>query len=239
VPRILRLYAAPDDPDPTGAIEFLLGVHGLPGKVAFTFVEQGDGEIEVTVHGAADTASWERVVQVFGYRHGDQLFSTDGSTTDDIVRPRLADRKLVVVDWLTGGLMADRLTAAGVVFDALDPGAILTQVSLEVIAAYRAVSPEVTEHMARLALGALGSAPGLATAIAIAGVGAGGAGADDTPTRTVYVSAVGSNGVTLTYEVDLNGGAEELLGRTVTLAMHVLRALHGPERLRVRSPVQI
>ena len=237
-PRILRLYAAPVDPDPTGAIEFLSRHPRLPG-VTFEIAEQGDGEIAVTVLGAPDDVSWALVLDVFHKRNGNELFSTDGSTTDDIVRRRLAARKLVVVDSFTGGLMAARLTAAGAVFDSPDPRTILVGVPLEVMAAHRAVSPHVTAQMARRALGALGPAPGLATAIAITGVRAAGAGATDIPSRIVYVSAVASSGGRLTYQVDLQGGAEELLSRAVTLAMHVLRALLGLERLRVSRPVDI
>ena len=60
-PRILRLYAAPD---PTGAIEFLSRHPRLPG-VTFEIAEQGDGEIAVTVLGAADDVSWALVLDVF------------------------------------------------------------------------------------------------------------------------------------------------------------------------------
>ncbi len=231
--RILRLYGVPT-PDPTGAIGFLSTHRALPG-VTFATEDRRDGEIVVTVGNAAADQSWGWIVDVFRKRHGYELFSTDGSTTDDMVARRLAGYTVVVVDSFTQGLIAARLIDAGVSCDCLDADRVLLGVPARVIVEH-GVIPHVAYHMAKGQLALASPAPRAAVAIVgRVGVGTGA----DVPAGRICLSATGSGGATLTYRVDLQGDPAELRRRAATLAMHLLRVLHGPERLRVNRPVEI
>lgn len=232
--RVLRLYGVPT-PDPTGAIGFLSTHHALPG-VTFETTDQRDGEIVVTVGNAAADQSWGWVVEVFRKRHGYELFSTDDSTTDDIVARRLAGYTVIVVDSFTQGLFAARLTDAGVSCDSSDADRVRLGVPAGVIVERGVISPHVAYHMAKGQL-ALAS-PGPRAAVAIVGRVGLGTGAD-VPAGRICLSATGNGGATLTYQADLQGDPAELRRRAATLAMHLLRVLHGPERLRVHRPVEI
>ena len=54
--------------------------------------------------------AYRAFVEFLASRHGEQLFSLDGSTVDAQVASLLADRMVAVAESCTGGLMSARLT---------------------------------------------------------------------------------------------------------------------------------
>jgi nicotinamide-nucleotide amidase len=236
--RTLRLYGWPT-PDPTRAIGFLSSDPALTA-VTFEVADQRDGEIVVTVRRASAKA-WDRVVDVFGKRHAWEVFSTDGTTVDDTVAARLARDTVLTVESGTDGLLLARLTEAGVDSHSVDAMQSLLGLTpdevAEVIATHGMVSPHCAELMAGGAL-ALDDRRGVIT-LALIGVVDPGAGSDAVPAGTFCLSATGNGVGTITCKVQLQGGAAEVRKQAATLAMHALRVLRGPERLRVSTQVEI
>jgi nicotinamide-nucleotide amidase len=243
-PRVLRLYRVPD-PDPTGTIGFL-NRELEPRGVTFDAADQGDGEVVVTVRGAGPDA-WSRVRDVFRRRHGSELFSTDGATVDEIVAARLDGHRVATAESLTAGLLLARLTdrsgssayvVAGVGAYSVEAKISLVRVPRRVITRYGVVSPQTAESMATGILDV--ESLRLDTAIALTGVAGPSGGTEAAPVGTVCLSVATSDpgGVTLTYRVNLPGDRSQVRRRSVTLAMHMLRAVHGPERLRVDRPIE-
>ncbi|MGH2876882.1 MAG: molybdopterin-binding protein, partial [Solirubrobacteraceae bacterium] len=69
------------------------------------------GEIEVATRFAPDALQdYDALVRFVESRHGDTLFSRDGSTIDEQVAELPAGRSLAVAESCTGGLFASRLT---------------------------------------------------------------------------------------------------------------------------------
>ena len=69
------------------------------------------GEIEIATRYEPDAqGDYDRLLQFIRDRHGDTLFSLDGSTIDDQVADLLAGHTLAVAESCTGGLLAARLT---------------------------------------------------------------------------------------------------------------------------------
>ena len=70
------------------------------------------GELEVVVrHEPATKAAYDALEGVIRERHGQYLYSTDGTTIDDQVSELLGDMQIAVGESCTGGLMAARLTS--------------------------------------------------------------------------------------------------------------------------------
>jgi nicotinamide-nucleotide amidase len=71
----------------------------------------GEGQIDVD-YGPGAQAVCDRFVAALVERHGDAVFSLDGTTVDEIVARLLRDRRIAVADACTGGLLTARLSAA-------------------------------------------------------------------------------------------------------------------------------
>jgi len=69
------------------------------------------GEIEVaTRYELFAEDAYQALVEFIASRHGEQLFSRDGSTVDSQVASLLGSRMVAVAESCTGGLMSARLT---------------------------------------------------------------------------------------------------------------------------------
>jgi nicotinamide-nucleotide amidase len=233
----LRLFGLPE-PDPREAEAFLSAE--LSG-VSFENARTDDGEVEVTAHGVRTRATSDRIIDVFQKRHGWQLFSTDGRTVDELVVERLHGRRLVVVECNTAGRVRARLreaseTAVWLGMDAQPMATLpfLLGVPRSVIADHGAASPQLAERVAHAALHRWEEL-GLDTAIAITDVVTTGDG--DQARGLVSISGTRREGGFITCQQAFQPGPRDTTAQAVTLGMHILRVLLGPERLRVDGQV--
>jgi nicotinamide-nucleotide amidase len=189
------------------------------------------GEIEVsTRYEPAAAGDYAALVQFIRDRHGDTLFSDDGSTVDEQVTRLLDGRKVAVAESETGGLMAARLTerpgssawfAGGVV--AYSNQAKIASVGVEesLIERFGAVSTEVAEALADGARERFDTDFG----IGITGIAGPDGGTDEKPVGTVCFSISERGGERLTRSTRLPGGRADVRDRSTTVAMHLLRRL--------------
>jgi nicotinamide-nucleotide amidase len=196
-----------------------------------------DGELEVVTRFAPDAQpAYDRLAALLADHHGDTLFST-GPTLDDLVAQGFADRGLTVAtaESCTGGLLAARLTErpgssawvlGGVTAYANSAKEQLLGVPAEMLAEHGAVSPEVAVALAEGARARFGADVG----VGITGVAGPGGGTPDKPVGTVHVCVAGPDGREARV-LRLPGSREHVRDRSVTAAMHLLRALvsDGPQ----------
>ena len=193
------------------------------------------GEIEVVVrHDEAGADARAGLEHVLASRHGDTLFSVDGSSVDEQVARLLEGCWLALAESCTGGLMAARLTerpgssayvAGGVVSYSNESKVELLGVDAALIEAHGAVSPEVAEVMA---LGALARFDA-DTAVAITGVAGPGGGTEAKPVGYVCWNVRTSDGRAIAVDRQVPGDRAEIRDRSTTIAMHLLRRLLGGE----------
>jgi competence/damage-inducible protein CinA-like protein len=191
----------------------------------------GDGELEVVTRFPPEAQpAYDRLRALLAERHGDTLFST-GPTLDDLVAGGFADRRLTVAtaESCTGGLLAARLTArpgssawvlGGVTAYANSAKEELVGVPAEMLAEHGAVSPQVAQALAEGARARLGADVG----VGITGVAGPGGGTPDKPVGTVHICVVGPDGEEAR-SLLLPGSRTVVRERSVTVAMHLLRAL--------------
>lgn len=189
------------------------------------------GEIEVDVRyrdGAAGEA--ESLRDALAGRHAETLFSTDGSTIDEIVSSLLNGRRLAVAESCSAGLLAARITdppgaseyfAGGVVAYSNAAKSELLGVDPELIESHGAVSPEVAERMARGALDRFGAD----IAVAITGVAGPGGGTPEKPVGFVCFDAIDLKGEREARSIVIPGGRADVRDRAALVGMHLLRRL--------------
>jgi nicotinamide-nucleotide amidase len=188
-------------------------------------------EVEVVTRYEPDAAqAWNELLDVVSVRHGDTLFSTDGTTIDEQVAALLAGRWIGLAESCTGGLMAARLTerpgssdyvAGGVVSYSNEAKESLLGVDPDLIERVGAVSPEVAEAMADGALERFGAD----TAVGITGVAGPSGGTEAKPVGYVCICTKTSDGRVLARDPHLPGDRAEIRDRSTTVAMHLLRRL--------------
>jgi nicotinamide-nucleotide amidase len=190
------------------------------------------GEIEIaTRYEPAQEGLYAAFVEVVRARHGDTLFSEDGSTIDEQVAALLRDRGLTiaVAESCTGGLLAGRLTdlagsseyvLGGLVVYANEAKVGLAGVDPALIERAGAVSTEVADALAEGARERLGADLG----VGVTGIAGPGGGTEEKPVGTVCFSAVG-DGRRLTRRVQLPGGRADVRDRSTAVALHMVRRL--------------
>jgi nicotinamide-nucleotide amidase len=234
-----------------GAVDYeqhMLRLFGIPEseiaetlRVAEGSVE-GFGELEITTclrraelevvvrHERSGEPAWDALFALISERHGDTLFSVDGSSIDEQVAALLKGRWVALAESCTGGLMAARLTerpgsseyvAGGVVSYSNEAKSALLGVDPALIERHGAVSPEVADAMADGALARFGAD----TAVAITGVAGPGGGTESKPVGYVCWSIKRSDGAVLARDTRLPGDRAEVRDRSTTVAMHLLRRL--------------
>jgi nicotinamide-nucleotide amidase len=192
------------------------------------------GEIEMVTRFEPEVGSvYEELVALLRERHGEDIFSEDGSRVDDQVAQLLAGRRLATAESCTAGLLAARLTerpgasayvAGGVVVYADEAKVDLLGVARGLIEQHGAVSEPVAEAMANGALERFEAD----TAVAITGIAGPGGGTEEKPVGTVCWSVKLADGAGLTRTARLPGDRADVRDRSTTVAMHILRrALNG------------
>jgi nicotinamide-nucleotide amidase len=187
------------------------------------------GEVEMVTRYEPDAAGiYAKLMELLRERHGQQIFSEDGSLIDGQIAQLLAGRRVATAESCTAGLLAARLTdrpgssdyvAGGVVAYANEAKTELLGVEPDLLAAHGAVSEPVAEAMADGALSRFGAD----TAIAITGIAGPGGGTDDKPVGTVCFTVKLADGETLTRTIRLPGDRSDIRERSTTVAMHLLR----------------
>ena len=187
------------------------------------------GEVEMVTRYEPDAAgTYAQLLGLLRDRHGQELFSEDGSSVDDQVARLLAGRRIATAESCTAGLVAARLTelpgssdyvAGGVVAYANEAKTDLLGVDPTVLDTHGAVSEPVADAMAEGALRRFGAD----TAIAITGIAGPGGGTADKPVGTVCFCVRLAGGAAVTRTMRLPGNRADVRERSATVAMHMLR----------------
>jgi nicotinamide-nucleotide amidase len=187
------------------------------------------GEIEMVTRYEPDAADvYSQLVELLRERHGQHIFSEDGSRVDDQVAELLTGRRIATAESCTGGLLAARLTdrpgssaysAGGLVAYANDAKTELLGVAAALIQAHGAVSEPVAEAMAAGALRRFGAD----TAVAITGIAGPDGGTEDKPVGTVCFTVALAGCGSSTRTLRLPGDRNDIRERSTTVAMHLLR----------------
>ncbi len=164
----------------------------LDGLEITTCLRRGEIEIGTRYEPAAEP-DYDRFEAFLAARHGELLFSPDGTTIDEQLGGLLAHRTIAVAESCTAGLLAARLTdragssayflGGGVVYSnaakidlaGVDPG---------LIERFGAVSNEVAEALASGIAARFGASLG----VGITGIAGPGGGTPDKPVGTVCIS---------------------------------------------------
>jgi nicotinamide-nucleotide amidase len=227
--QTLRLFGIPES-EIAETLRVAEGeVEGFDGLEITTCLRRAEVEVVTRWEPSAQPA-WEAVRALIAERHGESLFSTDGTSVDEQVARLLAGRRAAVAESCTGGLMAARLTerpgssgyfAGGVVSYSNEAKSSLLGVDAALIERHGAVSPEVAEAMADGALARFGAD----TAVAITGVAGPGGGTEAKPVGYVCWAVKLADGSQLVRDVRLPGDRAEVRDRSTTVGMHLLRRL--------------
>nr|WP_090275254.1 competence/damage-inducible protein A [Mycolicibacterium komanii]CRL68223.1 competence/damage-inducible protein CinA-like protein [Mycolicibacterium komanii] len=187
------------------------------------------GELEIVTRYEPDAAqTYTELIALLRDRHGDALFSEDGSRVDEQVAGLLTGRRIATAESCTGGLLAARLTdlagssayvAGAVVAYANDAKSELLGVDPALIVEHGAVSEPVAEAMADGALNRFKAD----TALAITGIAGPGGGTADKPVGTVCFSLKLADGTVVTRSMRMPGDRADIRERSTTVAMHLLR----------------
>jgi nicotinamide-nucleotide amidase len=191
------------------------------------------GEIEIaTVFPPEAEDDYDAFAAGIRERHGDTLFSEDGSTIDAQIASQLLEggRTIAVAESCTGGLMAGRLTdragssayvLGGVVVYSNEAKVAFADVPAELIERFGAVSPEVAAALADGARNLFGASLG----VGITGIAGPGGGTEAKPVGMVCVSVADARGEREDSTVQLPGDRAMVRERTTTVVLHLLRRL--------------
>ncbi|MFJ6096436.1 competence/damage-inducible protein A [Williamsia muralis] len=191
------------------------------------------GELEmVTRYPESAAGAYAQLAEQITARHGDRIFSTDGSTIDDLVAAALAGRRIATAESCTGGLVAARLTEragssayvmGGVVSYANEVKSGLLDVPAGMIAEHGAVSEQVAARMAEGALSRVGAD----VAVSTTGIAGPGGGSDLKPVGTVCFGVAVTGQPTVTRTRRLPGDRASVRALSTTVAMHLLAEVLG------------
>lgn len=186
-------------------------------------------EIEMVTRYEPEAADvYAQLTKLLRNKHGDQVFSEDGSQVDDIIAQLLTGRKIATAESCTAGLLAARLTdrpgsseyvMGGVVSYSNQAKQKLLGVDPALIETHGAVSEPVAEAMAAGALQRFSAD----TAVAITGIAGPGGGTEEKPVGTVCFTVKLGDGTTVTRTLRLPGNRSDIRERSTTVAMHLLR----------------
>jgi nicotinamide-nucleotide amidase len=192
------------------------------------------GELEVVTRYGVDLADrYQRLVEEVRDEYGDAVFSTDGSTVDDIVAGSLERRGLTIAtaESCTAGLLAGRLTEragssgwvrGGLVVYSNQAKSDLADVPPELVERHGAVSEQVAAALATGARRRFGADVG----VGVTGIAGPTGGTPEKPVGLVHVCVEGPDGSVCAAPV-LGGGRAGVRARSVTVALHLVRELLG------------
>jgi nicotinamide-nucleotide amidase len=197
------------------------------------------GEIEVVTRYEPEAQEAYRALEaLIRERHGDTLFSDDGSSIDDQVAALLTGpplRTIAVAESCTGGLVAARLTErsgssayvlGGVTAYANSAKADLVGVDPALIETHGAVSPEVAGALADGAVARFGADVG----VGLTGIAGPDGGTEEKPVGYVCFCVVERGGGRLARDVQLPGARVDVRDRSTTVCLHLIRRLLLGER---------
>jgi nicotinamide-nucleotide amidase len=189
------------------------------------------GEIEIaTRYEPSAAVVYGAFAEFVRERHGDTLFSLDGSTIDEQVAALLKGHRIATGESCTGGMLAARLTdragssayvAGGVVAYSNEAKSSLLGIDAALIERVGAVSTEVAEALADGAIERFGADVG----VGITGVAGPDGGTEEKPVGLVCFSVALRDGERITRSVRLPGNRADVRDRSTTVAMHLLRRL--------------
>jgi nicotinamide-nucleotide amidase len=196
-----------------------------------TCLRRGEIEVATRFEPPAQPA-YDQLLRFLRERHGDTLFSLDGSTIDQQVARLLVDggRTVSVAESCTGGGLSARLTdgagssayfLGGAVVYSNQAKSDLAYVDPGLIERVGAVSVEVAEALADGAVRRFGTDIG----VGVTGIAGPGGGTEDKPVGTVCVSVVDRADARITRRLRLPGDRADIRDRSGTVAMHLLRGL--------------
>jgi nicotinamide-nucleotide amidase len=194
-----------------------------------TCLRRAEIEVSTRYEPAAQEAYDELVAFIRG-RHGDTLFSDDGSTIDEQVATMLGGHRIAVAESCTGGMVSARLTdrpgasayfVGGMVVYANEAKVSLAGVEPELIDRFGAVSEEVAIALALGAIERLDADIG----VGVTGIAGPDGGTEQKPVGTVCFSVKVRDGQEITRTVRLPGGRADIRDRATTVAMHLVRRL--------------
>ena len=229
--QTIRMFGLPE----SGLAETLRGAEAsIPGFASLEITTcLRRGEIEMVTRYEPDAADvYAQLTRFLRDRHGQQIYSEDGSQVDDLVAKLLSGRWIATAESCTAGLLAARLTdrpgssdyvAGGVVAYSNEAKAQLLGVDPALIETHGAVSEPVAEAMAAGGLQRFGAD----TAVAITGIAGPGGGTPEKPVGTVCFSVMLDGGRTDTRTLRLPGNRSDIRERSTTVAMHLLRRMLG------------
>ncbi|MCZ4563927.1 competence/damage-inducible protein A [Rhodococcus sp. IEGM 1401] len=186
------------------------------------------GELEmVTRYAESARPAYVDLERLVGKIHGARVFSTDGSTIDDIVAHRLSGHRIATAESCTGGMIAARLTdragssayvIGAVVSYANEAKTGLLDVPAEIIDQHGAVSEPVAALMAEGALNRLN----VDIAVSTSGVAGPGGATEAKPVGTVCFAIAVTGRPTVTHTLHLPGERASVRALSTTAAMHML-----------------
>jgi nicotinamide-nucleotide amidase len=235
--RMLRLFGIPESEIAETLRVAEPVVEGFEQLEITTCLRRGELEVVVRYEPATRSA-YEALEGVISERHGQYLYSTDGSTIDDQVSELLGEMQIAVGESCTGGLMAARLTSrpgssgcvqGGVVAYSNEAKEHLLDVPSSVLEEHGAVSPEVAEALADGAIGRFDAQVG----VGITGVAGPDGGTREKPVGYVCWCVKRDDGRKVARDVRLPGDRNEIRDRSTTVAMHMLRRLLSGEELPI------
>jgi nicotinamide-nucleotide amidase len=191
------------------------------------------GEVEVvTRYEPSEDAVYAAFADFVRERHGDTLFSDDGTTVDEQVLSllRAEGGTIAVAESCTGGLLSARLTEQPGSSDVMRGGLVvysnaakvgLAGVDAALVERVGAVSQEVAEALADGARAALGAGVG----VGITGIAGPGGATEGKPVGLVWLSVSHADGRRITRSVTLPGSRADVRDRSTTVALHLVRRL--------------
>ena len=225
---MLRLFGIPES-EIAETLRAAEGEIGLDGLEITTCLRRA--ELEVVVRADAESeAAADALTKLIAERHGDALFSVDGSSIEEQIAELLEDRTVAVGESCTGGLLSTRLTdrpgssryfAGGVVAYSNDAKVKLLGVPAELIDRHGAVSDEVAEALAAGAIERFEADFG----IGLTGVAGPDGGTAEKPVGHVCFCVMERDGDKIVRAIDLPGSRGDVRDRATTVALHLLRRL--------------
>lgn len=205
------------------------------GVEVTTCLRRTELEVDLRYRASAPgaAAAARKLVAEIERRHGDNLVSRGGESTDAQVARLLAGRRIGLAESCTGGLLTGRLTdragssaylAGGVVAYSNEAKVALLGVPAELIEARGAVSPEVARAMADGARERFGADVG----VAVTGVAGPGGGTEAKPVGYVCFCVTTADGIVRAMDPVLPGGRADIRERSTDIAMHLLRQTLNP-----------
>jgi nicotinamide-nucleotide amidase len=235
---IARLFGIPESEIANTLREAEAAGLSLDGLEVTTCLRRGEIEVSIRYEPPSQEA-YDKLMGFIKSRHGDTLFSEDGSTIDEQVATMLTGHRIAVAESSTGGMLAARLTdrpgasayfMGGLIVYSNEAKVSLAGVDPELIERFGAVSGEVAIALAQGAIERLNADIG----VGITGIAGPDGGSEDKPVGTVCFSVKLRDGPDITRTARLPGGRADVRDRSTTVALHLVRRL-----LRGETDVQL